>query len=196
MKLLAFTDIHGSISAINKIKQKVKAADYLVCCGDITIFETNIEEILTQIDKIGKPVLMIPGNHESEELMDGMCKIFDNLISIHKHPHKIGDTLFLGYGGGGFSFKDPDFAKTMKRYAKQMKAAKKVVIVTHAPPYGTKVDMVLDQHTGNITMRKFIEKSQPTLFICGHIHECNGKRDKLGETKIVNPGPFGKLLTV
>ncbi|MBI3766704.1 MAG: YfcE family phosphodiesterase, partial [Ignavibacteriales bacterium] len=41
---------------------------------------------------------------------------------------------------------------------------------------------------GSSSVRKFIEKHQPDLAVCGHIHEARGQ-DSLEKSKIVNCGP-------
>ncbi|MBS3097214.1 hypothetical protein J4209_00295 [Candidatus Woesearchaeota archaeon] len=43
-------------------------------------------------------------------------------------------------------------------------------------------------------IKTFILKVKPDLAISGHLHENAGKEDKIGKTKIVNPGPFGKII--
>ncbi|UCG92959.1 MAG: YfcE family phosphodiesterase, partial [candidate division WOR-3 bacterium] len=64
------------------------------------------------------------------------------------------------------------------------------------PPYKTKVDKIfLGLHVGSRTIRNFIETFQPDLVICGHIHEARGS-DKIGNTIIINPGPFPKHYAV
>ena len=37
---------------------------------------------------------------------------------------------------------------------------------------------------------------KPDLVISGHLHETAGKEDKIGKTRLINPGPFGKILDV
>jgi Icc-related predicted phosphoesterase len=44
---------------------------------------------------------------------------------------------------------------------------------------------------GSSVIRTFIEREQPDLVLCGHIHESRGV-DEIGETQIVNPGPVAE----
>lgn len=44
------------------------------------------------------------------------------------------------------------------------------------------------EHVGSAVLRAFIEREQPDLVLCGHIHESRGL-DVIGRTQIVNPGP-------
>jgi Icc-related predicted phosphoesterase len=102
----------------------------------------------------------------------------------------------MGYGGGGFSFIDKKFEKIAKRFKKLIKKDDKIILVSHAPPYGTKVDMIGREHCGNKSIRKFVDKEKPDLVICGHLHECAGKEDKIGKTRIVNPSYKGKVIEI
>jgi len=77
------------------------------------------------------------------------------------------------------------------------------ILVSHAPPYGTKIDLapaldkdlkyvtrggqVVFEHVGSKAIRKIIEKYQPLLGLHGHIHESKGY-DKIGRTLVINPG--------
>lgn len=49
---------------------------------------------------------------------------------------------------------------------------------------------------GNKSIRRFAEQNKVDLLICGHLHENFGKEDKIGKTKVINPGPFGRILIV
>jgi Icc-related predicted phosphoesterase len=71
----------------------------------------------------------------------------------------------------------------------------------HAPPYNTPLDQIAPQgrfdfvhlpdHIGSSEIRRFIEREQPYLALCGHCHEAvvlgNYKTD-IGATRCVNPG--------
>src|SRR3989338_10340820 len=108
MKLLAFVDTHTSIKALKRIKQKVKKEnpDLLLCAGDISIFEHSVEYVLFFLNKLKKPILMIHGNHERETFMRKVCKLFGNIIFIHKRHYSKNNVIVLGYGGGGFALRD------------------------------------------------------------------------------------------
>ncbi len=194
MKILAFVDLHGDLSSLIALKKKAKKVDIVVCAGDFTLFEADIDYLLYEINKLGKPVLMIHGNHESSSLLKNLCKPLDNLTFIHKKFHKFKDVLFVGYGGGGFSLTEPDFEKFVKKNKNKIKG--KVVLIVHAPPFGTKLDKLNSEHYGNKSITKFIEKFKPKLVVCGHFHETAGLNQKIGKTLIINPGPRGKIIEV
>ena len=106
MRILTFIDSHGSITALKKIKQKAKHADIIVCGGDFTIFEQDIKHILLEFNKLKKDFLIIHGNHESENIVRHLCTVHKNLFYLHNKYFIKDDILFIGWGGGGFSFKD------------------------------------------------------------------------------------------
>ena len=198
MKLLAFTDLHLSSLAFKKIKSKVKKEkpDLLVCAGDVSIFAEGLDFILNKLNNLNKKIIIVNGNHEEDKVMKKLCLKYNNLIFIHKTYYKANGCIFLGYGGEGFSSTDPDFYKTGKQFEKIIKKnkGKKIILLTHAPPYKTKADLIIDQYCGNKTLRNFIIKNNIYLNICGHLHENFGKEDKIKKTKIINPGPYGKVI--
>ncbi|MAG91497.1 hypothetical protein CMO83_02375 [Candidatus Woesearchaeota archaeon] len=201
MKLLLFTDIHGSSTALKRIGQKVKAQkpDLLVCSGDISIFEHGIKGILRKLNKLNKKIVIVHGNHEDESTFIRYSKIFRNIIYIHKKNFIESKIMFIGYGGGGFSMVGKEFEKISRTKFKESinkNKDKKIVLITHAPPYRTKLDKLVEGHCGNKSIRQFVEKNKVDLLICGHLHENFGKEDKIGKTKIINPGPYGKIIEI
>lgn len=200
MRILAFTDMHLSAIALKKIKSKIKKQnpDLLVCAGDVTIFEEGLGLMLNKLNKLNKKILIIHGNHETDKVMRKICSKFSNLIFIHKSCYKYNDCIFLGYGGGGFSLREPGFYLTGKKFSRIIREneGKKIILITHAPPYGTKVDLIVGEHCGNKTYRDFIAKNKVNLHICGHLHENFGKKGRLKDTEIINPGPYGKIISL
>jgi len=117
MKILAFVDLHNSLSALGKIKQKAKKEkpDLIVCAGDLTIFEHSLDYLLSILNRLNIPILIINGNHESIKSMKAACSLFKNIEFIHDKVVRKNDLVFFGYGGGGFSTIDKDFEKEMDK---------------------------------------------------------------------------------
>jgi len=210
MKILAFVDTHGSTKSLKIAQAKAKDADIVICAGDLTVFEESLDKHLSNLSKLDKPVLVIHGNHESEESMKKSCSLFKNLVFLHKGVFEYENYLIFGYGGGGFSETDKNFENVAKKFEKTIKdAGKKIekenkknktskklktILVLHAPPYGTKLDHVMGEHAGSKSYRKFIDKVKPTIVICGHLHENAGKDEQVGKTIMINPGPMGAVM--
>ncbi|MCX6707728.1 MAG: metallophosphoesterase [Candidatus Woesearchaeota archaeon] len=198
MKILAFVDTHGSVEAMKKImeKGKKKDIDILICAGDISVFEQDIDKIMKKLDSIGKPILMLPGNHESEKNMKELADKTKNVVYIHKGMLKIKGYTFIGFSGNGFSPNDAEFDAWSKKVERELKKSDKVVLITHAPPHKTKLDSIAGSHCGSRSIRKFIEKIDILLAVSGHIHENAGAEDVIKNTRVVNPGPFGKVFEI
>ncbi len=196
MKIVVFADPHESLTAVKEVEKKAKKADLIVCAGDISIFEQELDTFLTRINKIGKPVLLIHGNHEGKQITETLCQGLKNLIFIHKKIHRIKGYAFVGYGGGGFDDYEPEFEKFMEKNKTKLKKDEKIVLVTHGPAYGTKLDILWKEHRGCHSYTKYIQEIKPVLYVCGHFHETFGAKDKMGKTIMINPGPKGKLIEI
>jgi Icc-related predicted phosphoesterase len=198
MKILAFTDIHGNEKALEQIEATIKKEmpDILIDCGDISIFETNLNSLLYRIASFGLPVLIMHGNHENQHEFKALCKQYKNLIFMHDNTYRDSNHLFFGYGGGGFSSKDRSFERSARKHMKELKENDKLILITHGPPYGTKLDNLFGEHVGNRSFRDFIKIHKPVLALSGHLHENNGKKDNMNRTKLINPGPYGKIIEI
>jgi len=191
MRLLVFTDPHGHASIFEMLRKKIFHADAACCVGDFTIFGQDIQRLLGEMDSWGKPVILIHGNHENPEEVRRLCKGLKNVHFIHKSYFVIDDVGFIGYGGDGFSSEDPAAEVHVKAAANLLKE-KKLVVLFHQPPFGTKLDLLpFFGHAGNESYTKALLDVQPVFAFSGHLHETFGKKDKIGETKIMNPGPLG-----
>ena len=200
MKILTFVDTHASEKALARIKKKVKSEkpDLLLCAGDISVFEQGLDYVLFFLNKLKKPVLIIHGNHEGERFMRKVCKLFKNITFLHKKHYRQNNVIVLCYGGGGFALRDSVFKKTTRKFKKIIKknGDKKISLLIHGPPYGTKVDKIGGEYAGNKDITDFVRKNRIDYVICGHLHENFGKKDKIGKAVVLNPGPYGKILKI
>lgn len=188
MKILVFTDVHGVFTILKKIARKSQKVDLLICCGDISNFGKNLNKIFLFLKKLNKPLLIVHGNHETNDNINSFSKVYDYIINIHNKKYSVDNYEFFGWGGGGFSRKDEKLDKLNINFNK------KLIFISHSIPYKTKLDALNHDHTGSISIRKFIEKHKPILHFCGHLHENEAKRDKISNTLIINPGPYGKII--
>ena len=61
----------------------------------------------------------------------------------------------------------------------------KTIIVAHTPPYNARDRIITGEPVGSKSVRKFIEKKEPLIWACGHIHESFGV-ERIGNTYIFN----------
>ncbi len=197
MKILTFVDTHGELKALKKLKKKAEKVDLIICAGDISMFSNKLFYFMQQIDSFGKPVLMVHGNHESVDEMKELSKKLKNTIIIHDSIYKIDNYVFFGWGGGGFALRDKKFEKHInKKFKKYCTKEFKTILVTHAPPYGTKLDIVYHEHVGSKSIFEFVYKNDVTYVVCGHIHDCNKRRDVIKKTPVLNTGGDGIIIEV
>lgn len=89
-------------------------------------------------------------------------------------------------------------AAGLKKLGRRTKPAR-TIYVMHAPPANCGLDVTrFGEHVGSQAMRAFIEKRQPYLTLCGHVHESPVVSDKEGNKGrwaeiingafVVNPG--------
>ncbi len=194
MKILAFVDTHENLTALQRVERQANKADLLVCAGDISIFETHLDAMMKRLGKIKKPILMIHGNHETSAVLGKYCSFYKNITFIHNKLYKFQDCYFLGWGGGGFSQIEKEFERRIKKVNIH---GKKVVLVTHAPPYNTKLDILSKEHYGSKSITRYIQKNKNIiLHVCGHFHENEGRHDRINQAKIINPGPAGEMVLI
>jgi len=203
MKILAFTDLHASITALKKIEVKIKKykPDAIICCGDFTIFEQNIDAVLRKLDAFGLPVYLIHGNHEMDVIVKKLCAKTKNIQFVHNKIFPLGDYTVVAHGGGGFYGRgklagDKEFEEFIKK--NKDKITDKLILLTHAPPGGSALDYLdwMDDHVGCKSYMDFIKEHKPILALSGHIHETFGVVQKLGKTTLCNPGPDGRIITL
>ncbi len=194
MIILALSDIHSSFSMAESILQRESAAGCIVICGDFTTRGTAAEaaNLLSLFRKMGVPIFAVAGNMDSADIdsylagagsgINGTGKIFEDVgffgvsaspTTFLRTPYEITEEAILARAESGWN---------------DVQSARWKVLVTHTPPFQTKLDMILTgKHAGSRSIRSFIERSQPDLVVCGHIHEARGV-DTIGKTQIVNCG--------
>jgi Icc-related predicted phosphoesterase len=197
MKILVGTDFHGKEAVFEGFAEKAEEerADVLVICGDITHFGTlqEAKRLLSLLTGLRLPVLFVPGNCDPQSLAGVDV---EGARCIHGKNVSYGDITFLGVGGSPptpfrtpFEMSEETLMKTLARASSNLPANLWTVLVSHAPPYGTRLDQAsLGHHAGSRSVRKFIEERSPSIVFCGHIHEGKGE-DRINGTIIVNPGP-------
>jgi putative phosphoesterase len=197
MKIFALTDIHGRQHFSDSIAQKMHGADIIAIAGDITHFG-DMEEadvILRSIKTINDNILAVSGNCD----YDGVnTALNSHEINLHGTCKTINKIVFCGLNGSNKTplhtpqeYTEEEIEGLLEKYQKNSDVHLHVLL-SHAPPAKTTVDKIfLGLHVGSKALRTYIEKLQPALVICGHIHEARGV-DTIGKTLVINPGPFPK----
>ncbi len=196
MIIIALTDIHGDVSAIDSLAGELAAADVVLLTGDLTHFggEQAALQVLDAVRTHAQTVLAVPGNCDAPE---AARVLEDEGVSLHRHGVVLGGIAFFGVGGSlpcpgktPLEFSEDDFTRYLAEASARVPAGIPAVLVVHQPPLGTINDLAGNgRHVGSAAIREFIVACQPLLCCTGHIHEGVGC-DAIGNTPIINPGAF------
>ncbi len=198
MKLLAFTDIHGSYDRVEQILVHEKTFSAVIIGGDVTTNGTpaEAEHAVKQFQKKGAPVFVVAGNMDPPVLEETFTTMGVNINARGVFLDEVG--LFGVSASPATPMKTPneiseeEIALRAHTGWKDVQAARVRIFVPHTPPHNTSVDLIKPgSHVGSTAIRKFIEQCQPDVTVCGHIHEARGL-DSIGKTRIVNCGPAGR----
>jgi Icc-related predicted phosphoesterase len=197
MKILAVTDIHGANHRVVEMIN-LENPDLLIIGGDLTTYGSvdHVRKALDMFKPACRAMLCISGNMDSR---DHDTFYTDAGISINGKGFMFGDVGIFGVSAAPFSplhtpyeISEDAIASVMQAGYLEVASARLKILVSHAPPEGTTVDLIRSgKHVGSKAVRQFIETEQPAAVICGHIHEARGI-DKLGSSIIVNCGEGSK----
>ncbi len=195
IKILAVGDFHGNSGAEANLSKFLKReCDCLLLLGDLTNFgPPEVAESIIELAKnTNVPLFSVPGNCDPKSIVHVLEK---HGVNIHGKCGKQGEVSFVGLGGSNLTPFQSLFELTEVEIQEELASAtwdtgKMWVLITHAPPHGTKVDQIKEgTHVGSKSIRQYIEQKQPLVSFCAHVHEGRGT-DHLGRTLIINPGPI------
>lgn len=200
IKILAAGDIHGDTSLAEKLAEKAKKenVDLVILCGDITFAETSTDNLIGPFVKRGEKVLVIPGNHETVATIDFLSELYGKDVkNLHGYSIKYKEVGIFGCGGaniGLFQIEEKEIYEILKKGFEKIKNMKKKIMVTHVHPSGTKMEKLTNIFPGSEGIRKAVERFQPDILVCSHVHEAEGIEEKIGKTRVINVGKKGKII--
>lgn len=200
MRLFVISDLHGKASLARAALEAAAGADAIVVCGDISDFGHGLREVCGVLSSFeGGEVIVVPGNCDLPSEVEKVCSEF-GLTYAHGRLIDLGGVK-LGTVGGSTKtpFNTPlelgedEIASLLSRFSN----SENLVLATHSPPHGTEVDRIFSGlHVGSRALREFIEREEPLLCACGHVHERGGVEDVVGRTRVVNVARRGLLFEV
>jgi Icc-related predicted phosphoesterase len=200
LKILAAGDIHGDMSLASKLAQQAEDehVDLVILCGDITNFEMSTKNLIGPFVKKHKKVLLIPGNHESFATADFLAEVY-GVKNIHGYSVKYKDVGLFGCGGANVGIEqlnENEIYDVLKKGFDKIKYLKKRIMVTHVHPSETIMEKFTQFFPGSDGVKKAIDRFQPDILLCSHVHEAEGIEEKVGKTTVINVGKKGKILEI
>lgn len=193
MKVLAFSDLHCQEGKAESLVERASGADLVIGAGDYANQHDGLERAIGWLSEITTPTLLIPGNNETDEALRNACADWKETTVLHGEGIAIDGIEFFGLGAGipitpwGWSFDLSDEQAT----AELEGAPEGGVLILHSPPKGHCDHSGGGDSLGSPALASAIERLQPRLAVCGHIHESWGERSQIGETEVANLGPDG-----
>lgn len=193
MKLLLFSDLHVDADAARRVVQRSQAVDVVVGAGDFASVRRNLDVCIDVLQAIDRPTVLVSGNNETTEELREACRAWSSTRVLHGDSITIGGATFFGLGGGvpvtPFGSWSYDFTEEQAA-GLLAECPPGCVLVSHSPPKGA-VDVASGgQSLGSTAVRDAILRTKPRLVVCGHIHGSGGQKTLLGETPVVNAGPY------
>lgn len=175
-----------------------RSADIAVCAGDLAVKRAGLEEVISTLSEIATPMVLVPGNGESDGELSAACERWDSAHVLHGSGVEIDGVPFWGIGGavpvtpfGAWSF---DLSEEEAEGLLDG-CPRGGVLVSHSPPYGH-VDVSKGRHVGSRSVLATVERAEPALVVCGHIHACWRRESMVGRTRVINAGPEGMIVEI
>jgi Icc-related predicted phosphoesterase len=195
MRVAYVVDVHDRFDAVRDVLRAIGEVDVLLVGGDITTFGTpdDAERAIELWRPLVPRLLAVAGNMDSPAI-DARLAELD--ISLEGRGVLVDDVGFAGVSAAPLSplhtpyeVADAELARRGGTGLEAIRSARIRVFCPHAPPYDTACDRLRSgEHVGSASLRALVEREQPDVVLCGHIHESRGM-DEVGAARIVNPGP-------
>jgi uncharacterized protein len=196
MRIVCLTDLHGRLAAAKRILADAGPADAVLLGGDLTTFGSpdDAEAVVLLAQKHASLVAAVAGNCDSAAIDQRLGELG---VGLHGRGIVCGDIGIHGLSAippwkrGMYELTEEQLAAALAAGYAEIKDAGQKVLLAHVPPRGLKLDRTFFwTHAGSTAVREFVERTQPALVVCGHIHEGRGV-ETLGQTTVVNCGFAG-----
>ncbi len=217
MKLLAFSDLHCDLDAARSLVERAQQEDFdlVVGAGDFASVHEGLGDTIDALAGLEDP-LLVPGNNETEEALREAAAGIEAIV-LHGESVAVATTgdrvpgepgepeggveqiSVFGLGAGipttpwdwSFDLSDEEAAARLAECPDGID-----LMVLHSPPLGHCDLSGAGDHLGSEAIRDAIEAKQPKVAVCGHIHESWGAESTIGETRVFNLGPGGRVIEV
>lgn len=195
MRIAYLVDVHGRFDAVPETTSEIGPVDLLIVGGDITTGGTP-DDAVRAIERwrpLAPRLLALAGNMDSPAI--DAC-LADLGVGLDGRGLLFGDVGVFGVSAAPksplrtpYELDDAELDRRIEAGFADIRDCRVRIFCPHAPPRETACDRLrTGEHVGSAVIRAFVERAQPDLVLCGHIHESRGT-DEIGSARIVNPGP-------
>lgn len=195
MRIAYLVDVHGRFDAVDRALAETGPVDAVVVGGDLTNAGSpeSVEQAVEAWRHLAPALLVVAGNMDSPEIDERLVALG---VSLDARGVVLGDVGLHGVSASGptplhtpYELPDEELGRRAQVGHEQVASCRILIFCPHNPPFDTACDRLRDgRPVGSPSLRAFVERAQPDVVLCGHIHESRGE-DVLGRSRIVNPGP-------
>jgi len=195
MRIAYVVDVHDRFDAVGEALEALGEVDVLLVGGDLTNLGTadDAERAIELWRPLAPQLFALAGNMDSPAIDE---RLVDLGVSLDGRGVVVEGVGFAGVSAAPLSplhtpYELPE--EKLRRRAESgldaIRDAQVRIFCPHAPPRDTTCDLLRSgEHVGSVAVRALVDREQPDVVLCGHIHEARGT-DKIGSTRVVNPGP-------
>ena len=188
-RILAFSDMHLSRRCARDVVGNAEFADLVIGAGDFCNQRRGLGDAMSLLTPVLPKAVLVPGNAESA---DELRAAAGPATVLHGQSVECaGLTIFgLGYAvpvtpfGSWSCDLSEDDAEAMLAGMERAD-----LLVVHSPPKGVADRTAAGLSVGSAAIRAAIERVQPRLAVCGHVHDSWGRTGTIGATHVHNLGP-------
>lgn len=197
MRVLAFSDLHCDLAGARSLVERSAGVDLVVGAGDFASVHSGLDEAVRALGAIEAPSVLVPGNNETEDALRKAAEEWPTAEVLHGESARIGEAALWGIGAGipttpwdwSFDLSEAEAAEKLEGMPEGLD-----LLILHSPPHGHCDVSGQGKHLGSRAILEAIEAKQPRVAVCGHIHESWGQESRIGETRVINLGPDGRVI--
>lgn len=188
-RVLAFSDMHLSQRCAREIVAQAEFADLVIGAGDFCNHRQGLADAMSMLAPALAKAVLVPGNAESA---DELRAAAGPATVLHGESVEcVGLTIFgLGHAVPVTPFGAWSCDLSEDQATALLQGMQRAdVLVAHSAPRGVADRTSSGASVGSTAIRAAIERVQPRLAVCGHIHDSWGRSGLIGATHVHNLGP-------
>ncbi|TWU01791.1 metallophosphoesterase family protein [Neorhodopirellula pilleata] len=207
MNILCFSDLHRDRDAARLLVDQASDVDLVIGAGDFANRHQGLADTLDILSEIGKPAVLVPGNGETFDELRDAAATWKSATVLHGSGCTVhtdsGAVAVWGVGGGipvtpfgdwSYDFDEQQASGMLDGCQEFWAHGDRKILVVHSPPIDTVDHDSSGRIRGSQAIRDCVERCQPNLVVCGHIHSDWEKQTRLNESVVLNAGPRGVMI--
>ncbi len=200
MRVLAFSDwrVQSITDLVQFVHRLEPPVDIILYAGDdVGRFDEGATNYFSELAHLTsqRKVLAVIGNDDTPDVRKALAA--EGVHDLYQSPFIWKNYGFIGLeaatsGPAIVLHTEEEVAAHLAKRYRALKG-KRLIVLSHTPPYG-----ILDRgirfapltgepyHIGSTSLRKFVERREPVLVVCGHCHSQGGRSEELGRTLVLN----------